>query len=257
MKLDPLELTPDAVLLWLTFPDEITDERLLELYASLLAPDEVQRCSRFVFARHRRDYLIARAVVRTVLARCTGLDPRWIEFEKNAYGRPEIRRTAGIPPIRFNLSHTGGLIMFGAVLDMDIGVDVEAIDRTGDFLEISERYFAPEECEELRTLPPSRRKRRFMELWTLKEAFIKARGMGLSIPLESFRFQFEASGVPKLVCAGPDCNPARWLHRLMRPTPRHQAAMTIGADRDFTLVISARRLTPLAWEEEMELEGNK
>jgi 4'-phosphopantetheinyl transferase len=255
MQLDPLKLSPDAVVLWFTFPDEITDDRLTESYASLLSPDEVRRCGRFVFARHRRDYIIARAVVRTVLGRCTGVDPRWIEFEVNAYGRPEMRRTEQVLPVRFNLSHTDGLIMFGVALDLDIGVDVEAVDRAGDFLEISERYFAPEENEALHVLAPEARNRRFMELWTLKESFMKACGLGFSMPLESFSFQLDADRAPRLRLSGPGASPARWSHRLLRPTPRHQAALTLGSDSGLSPNIVIRQLTPLVSERDLELRG--
>lgn len=178
--------------LWLCFYQTIRDELLLNQYWGLLSGDERRQQRRFYFERDRRRYLVTRAMVRTVLSKYAPISPERWQFCKNAYGRPQIaNEDAEAQQISFNLSHTNGLIVLGVTRERAIGVDVENVREQRAAIEIADRFFAPEELSALRALPGQQQVRRFFEYWTLKESYIKARGGGLSIPLESFAFFLE------------------------------------------------------------------
>ena len=157
-----------------------------EQWLGLLSHEELDRHSRFVFERDRRPFLLAHVTARLVLARYTDCDPKSLEFDLNAYGKPRLRPRAGSPCPGFNLSHTHGLVALAVAHEEDIGVDVENSHRAADWADLVKNVFTPEEQAGLWRCLPAQRQQRFYELWTLKEAYIKARGMGLSLPLQDF-----------------------------------------------------------------------
>lgn len=148
---------------------------------SLLSKNELLRAVRFVFERDHLTFVAAHALCRIALSAHQDVAPSAWRFVAGDNGRPEI--VAPSSPLRFNLSHTRGLVACAVVDTSDIGVDVESLGR-GAPLEIAERYLAPAELRALRELPTSEQARRFFQYWTLKESYIKARGFGLSIPLD-------------------------------------------------------------------------
>jgi 4'-phosphopantetheinyl transferase len=194
MEVPRLRLLADEVHVWLAFPNQITNDELLREYRRLLTPEEHEATERFVFARHRHQHLITRALQRDLLSRYTGECPTVWRFEKNAYGKPAISFPGCWDRLKFNLSHTDGLVACAVTQDRDVGVDVEFISRPTSVLELAPSVFSPPELAALRDLAPGRQRARFFALWTLKEAYIKARGMGLSIPLAKFSFAFSRTG---------------------------------------------------------------
>src|SRR6185295_18612851 len=120
---------------------------------------------------------------RTTLSHYAAVDPTAWQFARNRRGRPEISGPLGVAPLRFNLSNTAGLIACLVTLGVDVGVDVEDTHRRGETVRIANRFFSASEVAALEALPPERQRQRFFEYWTLKESYIKARGMGLAIPL--------------------------------------------------------------------------
>jgi 4'-phosphopantetheinyl transferase len=246
-------MKPNEAHLWCAFPDEIRDDALLSRYRELMSPDEEKRHRRFHFEKHRRQYLVSRALVRTTLSRYTGIAPKDLLFAANAHGRPEIEVDPPCePPIRFNLSHTDGLILFAVVLKSDIGVDVEDMDRRAVAAALADRYFSAREAEALRKLPENSRKARFFDYWTLKESYIKARGMGLSIPLDRFSFHMEGEeGIrisfdPRLRDVPED-----WQFWLLSPTRRHTAALSIRRGSGMLYRLSIQKVVPLRGEEDL------
>jgi len=157
-----------------------------EAWLRLLSPEERERYGRYLFEKDRRIFLLAHALARLVLALYTGSEPEDLEFDVNEYGKPSVRAQAGKPCPGFNLSHTHGMVALAVAQEQDIGVDVEDTRRSADWLGLTGKVFTPAEQADLWSLAPDDRKQRFYELWTLKEAYIKARGMGLSLPLEGF-----------------------------------------------------------------------
>jgi 4'-phosphopantetheinyl transferase len=186
-----LALSPHDIHLYFVFFDEIRDDSLLIEYRALLNDEERAQELRFHFAHDRHRYLVTRAAVRTVLSRYSTVPPQQWRFRVNAYGRPEIGNddpaTRGIS---FNLSHTRSLIVLGITRDHALGVDTENIRTRPAPVEVANSHFSPAEAAALLALPKRMQHERFFHYWTLKEAYIKARGMGLSIPLDQFSFRF-------------------------------------------------------------------
>jgi 4'-phosphopantetheinyl transferase len=173
--------------LWYVFDEQINDPGLLSRYQWLLNAKENKRKKRFWFLKHRRQYLVSRALVRCVLSNYIAevLPQDW-QFSYNKFGKPFIDCLSTELPLQFNLSHTDKLIVMAVTLNNDIGVDVEYVSRKRKTIELADRYFSTVEAEHLHDLSKEKQRERFFELWTLKEAYIKACGMGLSIPLNHF-----------------------------------------------------------------------
>ena len=177
--------------MWLASPQlaECASRRMR--YEALLSSPELERYQRFHFQRDRYLYLVAHALVRTSLSRYADVGPECWQFSINNYGRPEIDAAqSALPPLRFNLSHTHGLAACIVTQAMDCGVDVEREHELGDMMALAETVFSLPEREALAAVPIADRQSRFFDYWTLKESYIKARGMGLSLPLDAFSFRF-------------------------------------------------------------------
>lgn len=163
-----------------------------ELHARYgVAPEESAAGARLELPAARAEHLSARALVRSVLAERLGVGPGQLDFVAGRHGRPRLAAPWDYAGVDFNLAHSDGLIacLVGPA-DALLGVDVERTTRPRD-LAVARDFFAPAEVEGLFALPPAARQRRFYQLWTLKEAYIKARGLGLALPLDSFHFAFE------------------------------------------------------------------
>lgn len=175
--------------IYCAFSERITDPALLARYRQLLTEEERGRQLRFHFEQDRHRYLITRALLRTTLSRYADIAPEQWAFRTNAHGRPYVS-SQGVNDLTFNLSHTRKLVVLAVTRGGELGIDTEdTVTRTPP-LEIADRFFAPEEVTSLRALPPGQRVQRFFQHWTLKEAYIKARGMGLSLPLDRFALHF-------------------------------------------------------------------
>lgn len=217
--------------LWL-LPAE--DRRLLEALPRLeraLLPHELPRHRRIVVERARREYALTRVLVRRVLSRYAAVAvDRW-RFGDNEHGRPHIEGPREARPLDFNLSHTAGLIACLVGRERILGVDVEAADRVRRVLDIAERFFSPSEAAALRALPVEDQLDRFLTYWTLKEAYIKARGKGLAIPLDHFSFHLDAGGAVRISFEPAlEDDPHRWSFTRMRPSERHQLAVALWLD---------------------------
>jgi 4'-phosphopantetheinyl transferase len=150
----------------------------------------------------------------------------------NAYGRPELVVLPERMPVRFNISHCTGLVAAAFTTDHDVGLDVEPLDRKCSDVAIARSYFAPAEVRFLESLPAEEQPATFLAFWTLKEAYIKARGMGLSIPLTEFSFTLEP---PQIAFSSQiEDDPARWFFWRSNPVPSHQLALaairSVGED---------------------------
>jgi 4'-phosphopantetheinyl transferase len=223
-----LSLSDDVAHLWYVDPDAIDDWYLLAAYHSVMARDEAQQQARYRFAAGRKEYLVTRALVRSVLSAYAPILPKDWMFVRNKHGRPAIAGPHLGSGLRFNLSNTRGLIVCLVAKDRELGVDVEDVQRPGETVSIADRFFSPFEAAELTRQPKHRQRDRFFDYWTLKEAYIKARGMGLAIPLDHFSYHLEnptaisISFQPQL----PD-NPARWQFSLTTLAGRHRIATAI------------------------------
>jgi 4'-phosphopantetheinyl transferase len=222
-----ISLTPEEIHLWLTFYDEITDERLLSDYLTLLNSAEKEQQSRFYFAKDRLRYLVTRALVRTVMSRYVSIGPRDWVFSTNAYGCPEIANVQGREAfLSFNISHTDSLIVLGVTRRRALGVDVENVRAREVSIDIADRYFAPTEVAALNNVPPQQQQYRFFEYWTFKESYIKARRMGLSLPLDKFSFHYPNDRALE-IAIDPELadDPARWQFWQFQPRPEYLVAV--------------------------------
>lgn len=215
----------EEVHVWMAELDGELGAGLEEAYLRLLDGGERERRGRFRFEKHRRQYLVSHALVRETLSRYASVAPEDWRFTTNEHGRPEVANP-GLSWLRFNLTHTDGLAACAVAREVDLGVDVEDLGRRGQTLEIAESFFAASEVEGLRALPAERQRLRFFELWTLKEAYIKARGAGLSLPLRKFAFTL-ALGAPPSIETEPELRdePELWRFASWRISERHQGAV--------------------------------
>ncbi|HYW43674.1 MAG TPA: 4'-phosphopantetheinyl transferase superfamily protein [Bryobacteraceae bacterium] len=232
--------------LWFCANEKIVDPPLLKRYYRQLAPDEREQHGRFCFERHRHQYLITRAMVRNVLSLyADSVSPEEWRFSRNEYGKPWVSGPI-TRPVRFNVAHTRGMIVLGVTGSHEIGVDVESQGRGHASLEIADRFFSPAEAQSLRSLPIDHQASRFCDLWTLKEAYIKARGMGLSLPLDGFGFEF-LSGDGLAISFGEAISddPRQWRFRLLRASEEHKVAVGIKGDSaDGQFDIAIREIIP-------------
>jgi 4'-phosphopantetheinyl transferase len=230
----PTDAVPEHdVHLWTLFSDAVADAALLDQYASWLAPEERARHDRFVFAKDRRQFLITRGMIRSLVASYLAADPAACAFESDRYGRPSLTQPPG-SGFAFNLSHTAGLIVCAIAREPEIGVDAEDASRGVD-PELHRRFFSPAEADALDALPEAERPSRFFEYWTLKEAYIKARGMGLSLPLDGFSMDLRSDRPPCITFTSAIDDAAEtWQFAQVRPGPRHYVALAVrrSAARD-------------------------
>jgi 4'-phosphopantetheinyl transferase len=232
-------LNPTDVHLWYRATGSL-DDAAVNAALRLLSKEERSRCDRFVFTHDRWDFAAAHALLRCVLSNYEDVPPTDWSFEVTDRGKPFLRASrGGMPPLAFNLSHTRGLVACGVGRESDIGVDVEGLDRAPDDLDIAGRYFSPVEYAMLASMPQRDRPGRFVELWTLKEAYIKATGRGLGAMLNEFGFEFAGErdlhftarqGVPE----------GMWAFALFNPSPRARMAVAIRSGEPARLRIIAR-----------------
>lgn len=222
-----MQPTSPEIHVWLAFWEAINDECLLEAYRDLLNAAEKVEESRFCLARDRHRYLVARALLRTVLSRYASVDPKDWVFSTDAYGRPHIVNTqAADGCLSFSVSHTQRLIALGVAKGRSLGVDVENFATRDWSIDVANHYFAPQEVAALREAPHHQRRYRFFEYWTFKESYSKARGMGLSLPLDRFSFHFADDRAVDLAidpALGDDSS--RWQLWQFRPTSEHLLAV--------------------------------
>ena len=244
----PLPLRPDEVHLWVVEPERVSEPRLLAAYHAMLSAEERERHSRFRFDKHKLQFLVSHALVRVTLSRYAPVQPQAWRFSVNAYGRPDITGE-GLPRLRFNLSHTDGMAVCAVVLDTDVGADVEHSGRPGQTVELADSFFSRSEVQALRALPVERQRERFFDYWTLKESYIKARGAGLSLPLDQFAFHLEP-GQPPRISFDPRLgdDPETWQFVQVRLSPEHPAAVAVRRTRGLPLTVRCQRTVPLAGE---------
>ncbi|MBD8525889.1 4'-phosphopantetheinyl transferase family protein [Pseudomarimonas arenosa] len=205
------------------------DPATLLAYRSLLTEDERQQIGRFRFENDQIRYLVTRAMLRTTLSRYADLPPSEWRFDYNPYGQPRISsRLPGADWLQFNLSHTKSLIVLAVARHTQLGVDVENFVSRPAPLDIASHFFAADEADQLARLPPEAQQRQFYEYWTLKESYIKARGMGLSIPLDQFWFSFPCQrSLDMQVHAELSDDPTRWLFWSMNPFPEYLLSLCV------------------------------
>ncbi len=240
LNTEKLRLQPNEIHLWVTNPYDISllkdNEKLLESYQKLLTEQEIKKQQRYKFENDRYDALITRAFVRDLLSKYAEIAPNDWRFKKGKKDKPEIINAP--LPLRFNISHTDGLIICAVTLNDDIGCDVENVTRSNDVLAIADRYFSTREVSALFLLPKEQQRDRFFDYWTLKESYIKAWGLGLAIPLKDFSFTINKakadenpmnlnSNIQLSFAPHRIDTPELWRSWLLYPSKTHRIALSI------------------------------
>ena len=176
---------------------------LLPQLSSLLSEDEVERRERFRFESDRQAFAFARGMLRTVLGAYLKSDPRELRFRYSEHGKPSL--DSPVPAdLQFNLSHTQGAVLLGICRQRAIGVDIERVREDLIPRDIAARFFSLEEQRALMSLPEAEQRQAFFRCWTRKEAFLKARGHGLSFPLARFDVSIGAEDTEVRLTTRPD-----------------------------------------------------
>jgi 4'-phosphopantetheinyl transferase len=247
-----LEVSSQSADLWLLSLEDAQHHALLDEYLRLLSRQERQQHERFRFAADRHRYLATRALVRCVLSRYVELPPEAWQFASTTYGRPVIANdVAAAQDLCFNLSHSADMVLFGVTRRRAIGVDIENTRRNVQ-LAISDRFFSSQESADLRRLPSSMRSHRFFELWTLKESYVKARGMGLHLALDTFGFRLGPNSISMYVDGDSTASTSRWRFWQFFAAEDQLAAVCLEDDADHAC-LKARQIVPLLSEREIGL----
>jgi len=223
---EKLELADDEIHVWRVYLD--CEERQLDRFESTFGPDERARANRFLLRRDRHGFVVTRGVLRELLGRYLNRTPADLELDYSPQGKPFLRAEFLKRPIQFNVSHSHGLALLAFTMRRNLGVDVEFVRPDFAAYGIAERYFSPLEVMELRALPPPLRAEGFFLCWTRKEAYVKARGEGLQLPLETFQVSL-TPGQPEQLRGGDSL---RWRLCSLRPDPRYAGAL-VGEGRDW------------------------
>jgi 4'-phosphopantetheinyl transferase len=219
-----------AVPLWIVRLEAGEDSFARSL--AVLSPEETARAERFHFDRHRRAFILGRAGLRFLLASYLDLDAAAIHFEYGPQGKPVLApMLKGACSLRFNASHSGDLAAYAFTSGCEIGIDVERYRELPDLENIARRFFSPEEAAELLKLSLAERTPGFFNCWTRKEAYIKAMGGGLSIPLDSFRVTLVPGAAARMVSLDGSNDAARhWSLYDFTPAPDYAGAIAYPDD---------------------------
>ncbi len=199
----------------------------LPFLQTLLSGDERVRANRYRVEDARQEFIMARGLTRWILGARLGLDPKRVVFRYSAFGKPELAES-GDGRLQFNVSHSGGAILLGISSHEPIGVDLERIDRTIDWLPVATRFYSVNENRELQALPEAGQKRAFYAIWTRKEAFLKAKGSGLSDRLTDFDVTADDSRPSALLTTRYEvADAARWSVVGLPAGDHYEAAVAI------------------------------
>lgn len=193
----PPDLGPGEIHVWSVQLDPPTEQ--VEALGRVLSEDEWERARRFRFDKHRRQYVVGRGALRTLLAAYLGIDPKAVRFTYGPRGKPFLAPPLDGRGLQFNLSNSDELALVGFVLGRELGVDVEFLRRMNDCEEIAERFFSDSERQVLRTIPFPAKQEAFFNCWTRKEAYLKAVGEGLAAPLDSFDVTLALGEPPRML----------------------------------------------------------
>jgi 4'-phosphopantetheinyl transferase len=228
-----MSVTADQVHVW-HVPLDLSQSEVANLEEHL-ASDERSRAARFLHSSDRLRFVACRGTLREILSRYLGEAPSEIEFAYSKYGKPRLRLSDDSHLLRFNVSHSDGLAVFAITHGREVGVDIERAQAEFAWEEIAASFFSAREISVLQALPIQRRYEAFLNAWTSKEACAKARGNGLSLPLE----QLDAPQLPDASCSlDPLRNasePSPWTFKSFAPVAGFVGALVVeGTDWQMT-----------------------
>ena len=196
--------------------------------SGILTPDEIDRANRFSFEIDRQRFIAARGILRSILSRYITNRPSTLRFCYNRYGKPFLAPEFSSYRLNFNLSHSGSMALYAITRHLEIGVDVERVRSDFEYEEIAKRFFSANEAALLCRIPTEKKLEAFYNCWTRKEAYIKAHGKGLSLPLDSFEVSFMPGEIPMLLITedGPQ-ERSPWTLQDLKPGLGYVGALAV------------------------------
>lgn len=240
---ETVTLSGDQVHVWRADLDQTTAQ--IDGFLHTLSADERARAERFHFQRDRERFVVARGALRAILGLYLNRAPQCLSFRSSAHGKPALVLKDGEDPIRFNVSHSRGMALYAITYGRAVGIDLEYMRSDLEVEQIAERFFSRREIATLRALPASLRRYAFFLCWTRKEAYIKARGEGLSLPLDQFDVSLVPGETAALLDTRPDLDEAlRWSLRELKPgLSGYAAALAVEGD-DWSLALWQLPISP-------------
>lgn len=224
---DQIKKEQAALHVWTKVPALTKFDPSVNIDETMLSPPELERASRFHFEADYLTYVAAHALLRRALSQFSRIAPRDWQFDTGPHGRPFIRHEMNPTDIRFNISHTRTLVACAVTQGVDCGIDVETIGRSKDPLSLAKYNFTHAEYRTLKNLQEPARQEHFTALWCLKEAYLKAEGVGITVPLSraSFVIDHPDGGITHNLSDSDDRS--KWRFKLFRPTENHFGAVAL------------------------------
>jgi len=222
----PLYLSTDEVHIWCVSLDR--SPQILSKLKSLLSPTELARASRFHFEKDRNHFIVSHGLLRSILGGYLGLEPSQIQFRYGPYGKPLVDIFHQEQMLQFSLSHSNNLALYAVTWNRLLGVDIEHIRPIPEAICIAEQFFSPNENIIMRSLPLEQRQDAFFHIWTCKEAYLKARGYGITKSLAEFEISVLPGDLAQLVSIrGSPCDADIWQLEIFRSFAGYWAALAV------------------------------
>jgi 4'-phosphopantetheinyl transferase len=200
----------------------------LSYYRSILSKDEVGRAMRFVFEKDRSHYIAGRGLLRVILGSYLDLEPAQLEFAYGPHGKPALNLRLTDKVFEFNLSHSKDRAFYAFNWNRRVGVDIEYLIPMADMDDFAEQFFTPRESAWINALSGKQKEDAFFKTWTCKEAFLKANGSGLAVPINQVEISLEIEETVELISIGDDKEQiANWRLEMFNPFPGYQAALAV------------------------------
>lgn len=221
-------LGAEEVHVWFAFLDDLMP--CLGSFLATLTPDEIERAGRFHFQKDRDQYVLARGLLREILSCFCGIHPGKLRFRYGAHGKPALIVERANADLRFNLSHAQQAVLCAVTRDREVGVDLEQLRENIGDRGLEERFFSPREAAALTRLPCDEWHKAFFTCWTRKEAYVKAKGEGLSMDPRSFDVFDSRDLAPRLCIENDPREAARWALVDLDVPAGYIAALAIEGD---------------------------
>ena len=197
-------------------------------FRGILSDDELDRANRFFFEKDRQRFIAARGTLRSILSRYITSYPGHLRFYYNQYGKPFLDSEFSANQLQFNLSHSESMALYVITRNMEIGVDIERVRSDLEYEAIAKRFFSANEVSRLRRIPAEKKLEAFYHCWTRKEAYIKAHGKGLSLPLDSFEVSLDPDEPSiSLIIKDEPQESSLWTLLDLKPEPGYAGALAV------------------------------
>lgn len=218
------KINKNEVHIWYQVVNLDLSPALEDSYLGLLPDDEQKKFSNFVTRSKKLEYLFTRLLVRKILSQYTGFPSASWTFDSNKFGRPIVSYPTLRTPLQFNISHSQSLITIAIGQECELGIDLESKEKVANLSDLARNNFSEYEFQIFKMAPSNQQIEKFYQYWTLKESYLKARGIGLSIPTKDFSFKLE-NGIQLDIARSLDQHPENWQFKLIQPVKNYQLAL--------------------------------